>query len=283
MEFNTYLEEFLDIAIREDIGDGDHTSLACIPHNKTGKAKLLVKEDGVLSGVEISKFIFKKLDPHVKIEQYIEDGSSIAVNDVVFLVEGNVIALLQAERLILNFMQRMSGIATQTNAYVKELDGLKTKILSTRKTTPGLRLIEKMAIRHGGGTNHRMGLYDMILIKDNHVDFSGGIVEAVNRAKEYLVENNKDLKIVVEVRSLDDIKKIIDTEGIHRLLLDNFSPKETKEAVDFINGRVSTESSGGIRFDKIRTYAECGVDFISVGALTHQIKSLDLSLKAIDF
>lgn len=283
MEFNAYLEEFLDIAIREDIGDGDHTSLACIPHNKTGKAKLLVKEDGVLSGVEISKFIFKKLDPHVKIEQYIEDGSSIAVNDVVFLVEGNVIALLQAERLILNFMQRMSGIATQTNAYVKELDGLKTKILSTRKTTPGLRLIEKMAIRHGGGTNHRMGLYDMILIKDNHVDFSGGIVEAVNRAKEYLVENNKDLKIVVEVRSLDDIKKIIDTEGIHRLLLDNFSPKETKEAVDFINGRVSTESSGGIRFDKIRTYAECGVDFISVGALTHQIKSLDLSLKAIDF
>lgn len=283
MEFSSHFEELIDLAIREDIGDGDHTSLACIPPSQKGKAKLLVKEDGIISGIEISKYILKKLDADVHIEQFLNDGAAIKKGDIAFLVEGNVIALLQAERLLLNIMQRMSGIATETQRYVAETAGLKTRILSTRKTTPGFRYFEKMAIRHGGGHNHRMGLYDMILIKDNHVDFSGGIVAAVNRAKKYLSDNGKDLKIILEVRSLEDIKKIIDLGGIYRLLLDNFSPEQTKEAVQFIDGRIYTESSGGIRFDQIRAYAECGVDCISVGALTHQIKSLDLSLKAIDY
>jgi nicotinate-nucleotide pyrophosphorylase (carboxylating) len=283
MEFKAYLEEFIDLAVREDIGDGDHTSLSCIPSDKTGKAKLLVKQDGILSGSEIAIFVFKKLDPGVKIEQYIFDGNKISVNDIVFNVEGNALALLQAERLVLNIMQRMSGIATQTHKYVAELKGLKTQVLESRKTTPCMRLLEKMAVRHGGGKNHRMGLYDMILIKDNHIDYSGGIVEAVSRAKEYLIEKNKDLKIVVEVRSIKDIEKMLQIDGIHRLLLDNFSIDRTKKAVNLINGRIKTESSGGINYHNLRAYAECGVDYISVGALTHQIKSLDLSLKAIDY
>lgn len=283
MEFKNYLEEFIDIAIREDVGDGDHTSLACIPKDKRGKAKLLVKENGVVSGIEIARYVFEKLDSTVKIEQYISDGSSIKTGDIVFHVEGNVIALLQAERLVLNIMQRMSGIATETNRYVNELKGLKTKILSTRKTTPGMRLIDKMAVRHGGGINHRLGLYDMIMIKDNHVDFAGGIVEAVTKVKEYLKKEKKDLKIIVEVRTFEDINKMLEMGGIHRLLLDNFSIEDTKKAVELINGRIDTESSGGIRFEKIRDYALCGVNYISIGALTHQIKSLDLSLKAIDY
>lgn len=283
MEFNAYLDEFIDIAIREDIGDGDHTSLACIPKDKRGKAKLLVKENGILSGSEIAKYVFEKFDPTVKITQFIPDGDIIKVDDIAFNVEGNVIALLQAERLVLNLMQRMSGIATETNKYVAELEGLKTKVLGTRKTTPGMRILEKMAIRHGGGTNHRMGLFDMVLIKDNHVDYSGGIVEAVMCVKNYLKVQKKELKIVVEVRSFEDIEKMLKIEGIHRLLLDNFSIEDTKKAIELINGRIKTESSGGIRFDDLRNYAQCGVDFISVGALTHQIKSMDLSLKAIDY
>jgi nicotinate-nucleotide pyrophosphorylase (carboxylating) len=283
MDFNKYLEEFIDLAIREDIGDGDHTSLACFPPEKIGKAKLLVKQEGILSGSEIAQHVFKKLDPEVQIEHYLFDGQSIKINDIVFLVTGKVLALLQAERLVLNLMQRMSGIATQTHEYVTKLEGLSTKILETRKTTPGMRLLEKMAVRHGGGTNHRLGLYDMIMIKDNHIDFAGGIVEAIKQVKEYLQRNNKNLKVICEVRSLEDIEKVLEIGGVDRILLDNFSTELTKQAVGLVNGRIPTESSGGITIDSLRSYAECGVDYISVGALTHQIKSLDLSLKAIDY
>jgi nicotinate-nucleotide pyrophosphorylase (carboxylating) len=283
MEFNTYLEEFLDLAIREDIGDGDHTSLSCIPIDKRGKAKLLVKEAGILSGSTIAEAVFRKLDPTINIEHFIKSGSAIKNGDIVFNVEGNVITLLQAERLVLNIMQRMSGIATQTSHYVAKLEGLKTKVLGTRKTTPGMRLLEKMAIRDGGGTNHRMGLYDMILIKDNHIDYAGGIVEAIEGAKNYLLAKNKQLKIIVEVRSIDDIKKVLSTGGIDRIMLDNFDIAKTNQAVALINNQVQIESSGGITIENLRDYALCGVDFISVGALTHQIKSLDLSLKAIDY
>jgi nicotinate-nucleotide pyrophosphorylase (carboxylating) len=283
MDFNKYLEEFIDLAIREDIGDGDHTSLACFPPEKIGKAKLLVKQEGILSGSEIAQHVFKKLDPEVQIEHYLFDGQSIKINDIVFLVTGKVLALLQAERLVLNLMQRMSGIATQTHEYVTKLEGLSTKILETRKTTPGMRLLEKMAVRHGGGTNHRLGLYDMIMIKDNHIDFAGGIVEAIKQVKEYLQRNNKNLKVICEVRSLEDIEKVLEIGGVDRILLDNFSTELTKQAVGLVNGRIPTESSGGITIDSLRNYAECGVDYISVGALTHQIKSLDLSLKAIDY
>ncbi|HBH49294.1 MAG TPA: carboxylating nicotinate-nucleotide diphosphorylase [Bacteroidales bacterium] len=283
MDFNKYLEEFIDLAIREDIGDGDHTSQACIPPEKIGKAKLLVKQEGILSGSEIAQHVFKKLDPEVQIEHYLFDGQSIKINDIIFLVTGKVLALLQAERLVLNLMQRMSGIATQTHEYVTKLEGLSTKILETRKTTPGMRLLEKMAVRHGGGTNHRLGLYDMIMIKDNHIDFAGGIVEAIKQVKEYLQRNNKNLKVICEVRSLEDIEKVLEIGGVDRILLDNFSTELTKQAVGLVNGRIPTESSGGITIDSLRSYAECGVDYISVGALTHQIKSLDLSLKAIDY
>ena len=283
MEFNTYLEEFLDIAIREDIGDGDHTSLACIPNDKTGKAKLLVKQDGILSGSEIAHYVFQKLDPDSFVDHYIKDGSKIEKGDVVFHVTGNVLTLLQAERLVLNLMQRMSGIATQTHWYVDALKDYKTKILETRKTTPGMRLLEKMAVRHGGGTNHRMGLYDMIMIKDNHVDYSGGIVEAINRVKSYLKQQNKQLGIICEVRSLNDINLVLETGGVDRVLLDNFSVEQTSQAVELIDGRIPTESSGGITLEDLTSYAACGVDYISVGALTHQIQSLDLSLKAIDY
>ena len=283
MEFKKYLEEFIDLAIREDIGDGDHTSLSCIPKHKMGKAKLLVKQNGVLSGSEIARVAFHKLDARSIIEQNIFDGEEIAVNDIVFYVEGRIISLLQAERIVLNIMQRMSGIATQTQVYVNELKGLKTKLLETRKTTPGMRLLEKMAVRHGGGTNHRMGLYDLIMIKDNHIDFAGGIVEAINRVKDYLKKNNKNLKIICEVRSIKEIEKVLSTGGVDRVLLDNFSINKTIEAVTLINSRLQTEASGNITLKNLRKYAECGVDYISVGALTHQIKSLDLSLKAIDF
>jgi nicotinate-nucleotide pyrophosphorylase (carboxylating) len=283
MEFNNYLEEIIDLAIREDIGDGDHTSLACIPQHKTGKAKLLAKQKGILSGIEVARTIFQKLDTTFYFEQLKKDGDPVQPGDIAFFVEGSVIKLLQAERLVLNFMQRMSGIATQTYKYVKELEGLNTKVLETRKTTPGLRLLEKMAVRHGGGTNHRMGLYDMIMIKDNHIDFCGGIEKAIANVTDYLSENNKKLKIICEVRSMDDIQKVLETGGVDRILLDNFTIEQTKEAVAFIDGRITTESSGGITIGELRDYALCGVDFVSVGALTHQIKSLDLSLKAIDF
>lgn len=281
--FDSYIEEFLDLAFREDIGDGDHTSLATIPAETTGKAQLLVKQEGKLAGTGIAEKIFKKLDPSVRFDLFIPDGSSIKPDDIAFLVEGKVIAILQAERLVLNIMQRMSGIATQTNIYVKKLEGLNTKILDTRKTTPGMRLLDKLAVKAGGGENHRIGLFDMILIKDNHIDFAGGIENAIRRAQTYLQQKNKDLKIEVESRNLDDIKKILEVGGIHRIMLDNFSIEDTQKAVRIIQGKTEIESSGGITLENIREYAECGVDYISVGALTHQIKSLDLSLKAIDF
>lgn len=283
MTFDTYIEEFIDLAFREDIGDGDHTSLSIIPSSAVGKMKLLVKQEGILSGSKIAELIFKRLDSSAKIETIISDGTDVKPDDIAFLVKGKITALLQAERLVLNIMQRMSGIATQTNEYVKKLEGLHTKILDTRKTTPGMRLLDKIAVKTGGGVNHRIGLFDMILIKDNHIDFAGGVEKAIQRAQQYLDENNKDLKIEVESRSLEDVKKIISSGGVHRIMLDNFSIEETKKAVDYIQKRVETESSGGITIENIRDYAKCGVDYISVGALTHQIKSLDLSLKAIDF
>jgi nicotinate-nucleotide pyrophosphorylase (carboxylating) len=283
MTFDTYIDEFIDLAFREDIGDGDHTSLSTIPHTAIGKMKLLVKQEGILSGSKIAELIFKKLDPSADISTFISDGIQVKPGDIAFIIHGKVTALLQAERLVLNIMQRMSGIATQTNIYVKKLEGLQTKILDTRKTTPGMRLLDKIAVKTGGGVNHRIGLFDMILIKDNHIDFAGGIEKAIQRAQQYLAENKKDLKIEVESRSMDDVKKILLTGGVHRIMLDNFSIEETKRAVDFIQNRVETESSGGITLKNIRDYAECGVDYISIGALTHQIKSLDLSLKAIDF
>ncbi len=283
MEFNEYLDTFLDLIIKEDIGDGDHTSLACIPSDKIGKARLLVKQEGILSGSEIAYKVIKKLDPNALITSFISDGNPIKISDEVFHVESNVLALLQAERLVLNIMQRMSGIATQTNIYVKELEGLKTQVLGTRKTTPGMRLLEKQAIKHGGGLPHRIGLYDMIMIKDNHIDFAGGIEKAIKNVKDYLKANNKELFIVCEVRSIEDIEKVIQTGGVDRVLIDNFSIEQTRQAVKLLDGKISTESSGGITLSNLREYALCGVDFISVGALTHQISSLDLSLKAINY
>lgn len=283
MTFDTYIEEFIDLAFREDIGDGDHTSLSTIPPTATGKMKLLVKQEGILAGSKIATIILNKLDPNTSIKNFISDGTHVYPDDITFTVQGKVTALLQAERLILNIMQRMSGIATQTYIYVKKLEGLHTKILDTRKTTPGMRLLDKIAVKTGGGENHRIGLFDMILIKDNHIDFAGGIEKAIQRAQQYLADNNKNLKIEVESRNLDDIKKILSIGGVHRIMLDNFNIEDTKRAVEIIQNKMETESSGGITLENIREYAECGVDYISVGALTHQIKSLDLSLKAIDF
>lgn len=276
-----YLDEFIANAIKEDIGDGDHTTLSCIPEAAKGKAQLLVKEDGILAGVEVAKEIFKKFDADLKIETFLEDGAKIKKGDIAFIIEGKVQSILQTERLVLNVMQRMSGIATQTNKYAKRLEGLHTKVLDTRKTTPGMRQLEKAAVKIGGGENHRMGLYDMIMIKDNHNDFAGGIEKAIKTTIEYLKNKNKDLRIEVEARSLEEIKEIMQVGGIHRIMLDNFNIEQTKEAVELINGKYETESSGGITLETLRNYGECGVDYISVGALTHQIKSLDLSLKAI--
>jgi nicotinate-nucleotide pyrophosphorylase (carboxylating) len=283
MQFDSYIEDFIDLAFREDIGDGDHTSLAIIPDTEKGKAQLLVKQKGIIAGSEIAEKIFKRLDPDISTKFFIKDGTRVDVGDIVFTVEGKVLALLQAERLVLNIMQRMSGIATQTSIYVDELKGLKTKVLDTRKTTPGMRLLDKMAVKIGGGENHRIGLFDMILIKDNHIDFAGGIENAINRVKQYLKEKYKPLKIEVEARSIADIKTIMKIGGIHRIMLDNFSLDLTREAVKLIDGNYETESSGGITLENLRSYAECGVDYISIGALTHHIKSLDLSLKAIDY
>lgn len=276
-----YLDSFIGLVMQEDLGDGDHTSLACIPSTAQGKAKLLAKQDGIIAGVEVAKKIFEKYDAGLRIEVLINDGSKIKPGDVVFYVEGSSLSILQAERPVLNVMQRMSGIATHTNLYVKELQGLHTRVLDTRKTTPGMRLIDKAAVKLGGGENHRIGLFDMIMIKDNHVDFAGGIEAAISKVKQYLKEKNKDLKIEIEVRSLEDVAKVLEIGGIDRIMLDNFTPEQTRDAVALIAGRYETESSGGITLSNIRQYAECGVDFISVGALTHQIKSLDLSLKAM--
>jgi nicotinate-nucleotide pyrophosphorylase (carboxylating) len=274
-------EELIDLWFREDLGSGDHTSLSTIPNDATGSASLLVKENGIVAGVEIAELIFRKADPELKVTVHIPDGTIIKTGDVVLTAEGNVRSILQSERLVLNVMQRMSGIATETSRYVRALEGTGTKILDTRKTTPGFRHMEKEAVRIGGGVNHRIGLYDMILIKDNHIDFAGGIEKAIQRAVEYLAENKLDLKIEVEVRSLEDIDRVLRSElKVDRILLDNFSVELTRQAVKMINGKVETESSGGIAFSTLRAYAECGVDYISAGALTHQIKSLDLSLKA---
>lgn len=277
---NILIDEFIDHAIREDIGDGDHSSKSCIPSDARGRMKLLIKEEGILAGLEIAQRVFNKLDASIQVAILIEDGTLVKPGDIVFTAEGKVWSLLQAERLVLNIMQRMSGIATRTGEYVKRLEGTSTQVLDTRKTTPGMRLLEKAAVKIGGGENHRMGLYDMVMLKDNHIDFAGGIEKAVQAVQSYLKENNKDLKIEVEVRNWAELEEVLKVGGIHRIMLDNFDIETTKKAVDYINGRFETESSGGITMDTLRDYAECGVDYISVGALTHHIKSLDMSLKA---
>ncbi len=275
------IDEIIANALTEDVGDGDHTSLSCIPRDAKGKAKLVAKEDGVLAGVEVAGKVFKMVDHTTKFNALLKDGTIIKPGDVVFEVEGKSLSLLTAERLALNFLQRMSGIATKTAHYVSLIEGTGAKLLDTRKTTPNLRLLEKMAVRIGGGYNHRMGLYDMIMIKDNHVDFTGGINKAVERTVKYLKEKGLGLKIEVEVRSFDEIDEVINTNAVHRIMLDNFSTDELKKAVEYIDKRLETEASGGITEKNIREYALTGVDFISVGALTHHIKSLDLSLKAV--
>jgi len=275
------IDELIQFAIHEDVGDGDHTSLACIPKESFGRAQLIVKEDGILAGVEVAKKVFQKIDADLKIDMFLNDGISIHCRDIVFTVEGSVHSILSSERLVLNFIQRMSGIATATNKLVSKLDGLNTKILDTRKTTPGLRQIEKDAVRIGGGTNHRMGLFDMIMIKDNHIDFAGGIELAIAAAQNYLKLQNRQLAIEIEARSIEDVEIIIKSGGVDIVMLDNFSPKDCRTAVNMINKRFKTEASGGITEDSVRQYAETGVDFISIGALTHHIKSLDMSLKAI--
>ena len=276
------IDDLIKLAFAEDIGDGDHTTLCCIPDDAEGAQKLIVKEDGVLAGVEMAKRIFAAFDPTLKMEQFLNDGDEVKVGDIAFIVRGKVRSLLQTERLMLNVMQRMSGIATVTRRYARQLEGLKTRVLDTRKTTPGLRMIEKEAVKIGGGVNHRIGLFDMILLKDNHVDFAGGITNAIKRAQSYLKEKGKDLKIEIEVRNLDELQEAIDCGGIDRIMLDNFTPELTRKAVEIIGGRFETESSGGITFDTLRSYAECGVDYISVGALTHSVKGLDLSFKACE-
>jgi len=275
-----WLNSFIKNALAEDIGDGDHSSLACIPSNATGKVKLLVKEAGILAGVDVALETLRMVESDIKIEKFLYDGDKIAPGDIIFTIEGKVLTLLKAERLILNIMQRMSGIATRTNQYVEKLQGLHTKVLDTRKTTPGMRILEKEAVKTGGGENHRMGLYDMIMLKDNHIDFAGGIENAITSTLDYLKKTDKNLKIEIEVRNLDELKEVLRIGGVHRIMLDNFDIQTSKEAVKLINGRFETESSGNITLDTIRSYAETGVDFISVGALTHHIKSLDLSVVA---
>jgi nicotinate-nucleotide pyrophosphorylase (carboxylating) len=276
------LREFILRSIEEDIGEGDHSSLACIPENAVGRAKLLMKEPGVLAGVRIALEVFAEIDNQLIIEVKINDGTKIVPGDIAFFVSGNQQSILRSERLVLNIMQRMSGIATSTREYVDCIKGLQTKILDTRKTTPGFRFAEKEAVRIGGGENHRMGLYDMIMLKDNHIDFAGGIRAAIGRTQAYLRKKNKKLKIEIEARSISDIKEILECGNIDRIMLDNFSPEETKTAVKMIGGRFETESSGGINLETVRSYAECGVDYISVGALTHHVRSLDMSLKATE-
>lgn len=281
MEVENLINSLLELAFAEDIGDGDHTTLCSIPASEVGSSKLLIKEEGILAGVDVAKDVFHKFDPELKVEVFIEDGAHVKPGDVAFVVTGKVQSLLQTERLVLNLMQRMSGIATITNKYVKLLEGTKTKVLDTRKTTPGLRMLEKQAVKIGGGENHRIGLFDMILLKDNHVDFAGGIKNAITRAKQYLKEKNKDLKIEIEVRNFEELNEALNVGGVDRIMLDNFTVEDTRKAVDIVNGRVELESSGGITFETIRDYAVTGVDYVSVGALTHSVKSLDMSLKAV--
>ncbi len=278
---STYTRDFIIRALNEDVGDGDHSSLSCIPAKAIGKVQLLIKEPGVLAGTKVAFEVFRHLEPDIIINPILQDGALVNPGDVAFTVEGKVLTLLKAERLVLNIMQRMSGIATHTRKYVKLVEGLPTKILDTRKTTPGMRLLEKEAVKTGGGENHRMGLYDMIMLKDNHVDFAGGIEKAIQAARNYLKETGKELKIEIEVRSLDELQQVLRMGGVHRIMLDNFDTATTCQAVKLIDGRYETESSGAITMETLRAYAECGVDYISVGALTHHIESLDMSLKAI--
>mgnify|MGYP000633901406 FL=1 len=280
-QFTKEIELIIANAIREDVGDGDHTSLSCIPETAIGKAKLLVKDNGVIAGVEFAKAVFKYVDADLQIETLIEDGSAVKYGDIVFYVQGKSQSILKAERLVLNAMQRMSAIATKTKLFVDLLEGTKTQILDTRKTTPGIRALEKWAVKIGGGVNHRFALYDMIMIKDNHIDFAGGITKAIEKTQAYLKANNKDLKIIVEARNLEEISEILKTEGVYRILIDNFNYEDTKKAVALIGDHCLTESSGGINEKTAREYANCGVDYISSGALTHSVYNLDLSLKAV--
>ena len=280
LSVNELEDRLIDLAFAEDIGDGDHTTLCCIPDTAMGKSHLLIKEDGILAGVEVAKRVFARFDPTMQVEVLIGDGAHVKKGDIAMVVTGKVRSLLQTERLMLNIMQRMSGIATMTAKYVERLKGTKTHVLDTRKTTPGLRMLEKQAVKIGGGMNHRIGLFDMILLKDNHIDFAGGIANAINRCHEYLKEKGLDLKIEIEVRNFDELQQAMDCGGINRIMLDNFSVENTKKAVEMVAGKYETESSGGITFDTIRDYAESGVDFISVGALTHSVKGLDMSFKA---
>lgn len=280
LSVNELEDRLIDLSFAEDIGDGDHTTLCCIPDTAMGKSHLLIKEDGILAGVEVAKRVFARFDPTMQVEVLINDGAHVNKGDIAMVVTGKVRSLLQTERLMLNIMQRMSGIATMTAKYVERLKGTKTHVLDTRKTTPGMRMLEKQAVKIGGGMNHRIGLFDMILLKDNHVDFAGGIANAINRCHEYLKEKGLDLKIEIEVRNFDELRQAMECGGINRIMLDNFSVEDTKKAVEIVAGKYETESSGGITFDTIRDYAECGVDFISVGALTHSVKGLDMSFKA---
>ncbi len=279
-EYKPYVDELIELAIKEDIGDGDHTSICCIPAEQQGRMRLLCKQEGIIAGIEIARLVLERLDPTMCFEQLIEDGTRVKVGDVAFYVSGSERSLLQAERILLNIMQRMSGVATQTAIYVDRLEGLHTKVLDTRKTTPGMRVLDKMAVKIGGGENHRIGLFDMILLKDNHIDFAGGVRKAVEKAREYLKATGRNIPIECEVRTLEDIDEVFAAGGADRIMFDNFTPAQTKIAVEKVAGRCETESSGGITLENLREYAETGVDFISVGALTHQIKSLDMSLKA---
>ncbi|MBU2946060.1 carboxylating nicotinate-nucleotide diphosphorylase [Zobellia uliginosa] len=280
-QFQEEIEYIIKNAIREDVGDGDHSSLACIPSTATGKAKLLVKDEGIIAGIEFAKQVFKYVDANMEVETLIEDGSPVKHGDIVFYVSGSSQSILKAERLVLNAMQRMSAIATKTNSFVKLLEGTDTKILDTRKTTPGIRALEKWAVKIGGGENHRFALYDMIMLKDNHIDFAGGIDKAIQKTKDYLKETDRDLKIIVEARDLNEIEQILNAGGVYRILIDNFNYEDTRKAVKLIGDTCLTESSGGINENTLRKYAECGVDYISSGALTHSVYNMDLSLKAV--
>ena len=280
-QFQNEIDLIIANAIREDVGDGDHSSLACIPATAEGKAKLLVKDEGIIAGIDFAKQVFAHIDSKMEVETLIDDGSPVKYGDIAFYVSGSSQSILKAERLVLNAMQRMSAIATKTNSYVRLLEGTKTKILDTRKTTPGIRALEKWAVKIGGGENHRFALYDMIMLKDNHIDFAGGITNAINKTQHYLKETQRDLKIIVEARNLQEINEILKCNGVHRILIDNFNYEDTRIAVDLIGEKCQTESSGGINEETIRSYADCGVDYISSGALTHSVHNMDLSLKAV--